>query len=121
MVSEIEPPVVIEEIVTVPPEVTHEEIQNSIPNVPITESVNSEVIDNEDNAIGTETEIENEAESALTSSEIPQKKRRRKGKLSEVQEDDSIDDEFASRLDMSCIEGIVAPSVSDAHVKEYIR
>lgn len=50
-----------------------------------------------------------------------QKKRRRKGKVSEFQEDNLIDEDFASRLDMSCIEGTAAPAVNDAYVVEYIQ
>lgn len=50
-----------------------------------------------------------------------QKKRRRKGKIPEFQEENNIDDDFASRLDMTCIEGTIAPAVSDAYIVEYIR
>lgn len=62
-----------------------------------------------------------EVESVPSTEATKQKKRRRKGKISDAQEDNNIDYEFASRLDMSCIEGIAAPSVNDAYVLEYIR
>lgn len=61
--------------------------------------------------------VENEVlETQMTVSEAPQKKRRRK-----PQEDNTIDDEFASRLDMSCTEGTVAPSIVNAYILEFAR
>lgn len=53
--------------------------------------------------------------------EPTQKKKHRKEKVLDAQEDNNIDYEFAGRLDMSCIDGITAPSINDAFVLKYTR
>lgn len=131
--SEIEQPEVIEPIGTVTQDLTHEEYVNPLGNLtpnPIDE-------------IGIQTEIDSPVESRpdisvneIQQQQLPeqpddlpnlptpttQRKQRRKGKKPNVQEDDSIDDEFASRLDMSCADTeSPAPQIENAHVAEYIR
>lgn len=158
--SEIEAPEVIEAVITVSPELTHEEVLQPVEQS-ITDEVNTNEIlappslapplesDSESRSADPvpvesppqelpEPEI-NEPETVDQEEESPeqepaqpeeqqptpntkaQKKRRRKGKIPEFQEDNNIDDDFASRLDMSCIEGTVAPTVNDAYIVEYIR
>lgn len=56
--------------------------------------------------------------SAVNFSQESQKKRRPKP---DIQEDNTIDDEFASRLDVSCAETTVAPSIVGAYVSDYAR
>lgn len=160
-VSEIEGPEVIEAIVTVSPEITHEEVLQPIEE-PSTNEVNTnEILAPPSQAPPSEVEspeipqlpesppppqefpeqvtagqetIEQESpeqESTDQESVQPdeqqtpninsQKKRRRKGKIPEFHEENNIDDDFASRLDMTCIEGTVAPAVNDAYIVEYIR
>lgn len=149
----------IEAVITVSPELTHEEVLQ-----PVEQSITDEVNTNEilappsqappfeldsesrssdQDAIPAESPpqelpeqeiIEPDQEEEESPEQAPaqpeeqptlntktQKKRRRKGKIPEFQEDNNIDDDFASRLDMSCIEGTVAPTVNDAYIVEYIR
>lgn len=162
-VSEIETPEVIEAIVTVSPDITHEEVLQ-----PIQESSTNEVNTNEilappSQAPSSEPESPESPKEISQSSQSPpqelpeqvtagqetveqespeqespdqettqpeeqqilntnsQKKRRRKGKIPEFQEENNIDDDFANRLDMTCIEGTIAPAVNDAYIVEYIR
>lgn len=158
-VSEIEAPEVIEAVITVSPEITHEEVLQPVEQ-PITDEVNtneilappsqapplefdleshsadpvpaesppqelpqSEIIEPE--TIDQEEESPEQGSAQPEEQQTPntktQKKRRRKGKIPEFQEDNNIDDDFASRLDMTCIEGTVAPTVNDAYIVEYIR
>lgn len=54
--------------------------------------------------------------------ETTTQKHRRKGKGSDFQEDNFIDEDFASRMDMSCMDdATIAPQISDAYIVEYIR
>lgn len=122
-VSEIEPPVVIEHFATVPPELTHQELKTSEvqePDIILNETSEATVDSNSNPLPETHSEqLENEVvEAEITVSEAPQKKRRRKPN---IQEDNTIDDEFASRLDMSCAEGIVATPIVNAYVTDYAR
>lgn len=143
--SEIEHTEIVEAIVTVAPETTHEEIidRNSLFHNSENEAI-SEISENNENNVNVENsetaidtnEIEplpeqevfvqssstTESVETMSSNEsTSQKKRRRKGKVTDAQEDNNIDEDFANHLDMSCIEGIAAPSVTDAYVLEYIR
>lgn len=123
--SEIEPQEVIEPIVTISPEITHEELEVRPIEEPLTDRPN-QIEQNPDQTFNLNAQEKEAEELETAESEEPhapstgQKKRRRKGK-NEYQEDDTIDDEFASRLDMSCIEDTPAPSVNDAYIVEYIR
>lgn len=131
----MEPPEIIEPI-TVSPEITHEEFVKPI-EVPTTSQTSeidvapSQPIDlataspeahesPEQNEDSPEQES-GHPEEQQTPTATSQKKRRRKGKVTEVQEDNLIDVDFASRLDMSCIEGTAAPAINDAFVVEYIQ
>lgn len=156
-VSEIEAPEVIEAVVTVSPEITHEEVvqpvevqtenevneilappsqappsESELPEVPPTETQSApeppQEVPEQQTVVEEETvdqESPDQETSAPEEQQMPnsnsQKKRRRKGKIPEFQEDNNIDDDFASRLDMSCIEGTTAPVVGDAYIVEYIR
>lgn len=140
-VSEIEPTEIIEPVATVPPEITHEEISNNLD-----ESATNEIAQNNvDTAAETapppqlpsppntespilENEIESGPEQSATEiatetppAPISQRKNRRRGKKPYFQEDNSIDEEFASRLDMSCANDIVAPNIENAYIADYIR
>lgn len=112
-------------MVTVSPDKTHEEIHdvNEIGLAdPVAEVAGASNTVSEQESESPENEPDEDDQYTIAgSSEAPQKKRRRKGKVSDAQEDNTIDEEFASRLDMSCIEGAVAPTVNDAYVVEYIR
>lgn len=54
---------------------------------------------------------------------ITQRKNRRRKKKPYAQEDDSIDEEFASRLDMSCNDEVnePAPTLENSSISGYIR
>lgn len=122
-VSEIEPPVVIETFATDPPEITHQEMETSEAQEPIivlneTADITSDSSINPLPETHSEQEENEVLETKITVSEAPQKKRRRKPDIQEV---DTIDDEFASRLDMSCIEATVAPTIINAYIVEYAR
>lgn len=125
-VSEIEPQVVIEPFATVPPEITHQEMETFKIEDPSTIPTDAAEITSESNINPSpeihqeqeENEVPLETQTQTTSSKAPQKKRRRKP---DIQEDNNIDDEFASRLDMSCIEGTVAPTIVNAYIVEYAR
>lgn len=141
--SEIEPPEIIEPV-TVSPEITHEEIVKSVDGSATNEineiNVNSlpphqvstqqptasenEIANGPDqtvpelNAIVDSGEITTEPPPAP----ISQRKNRRKGKKHHAHEDNSIDEEFASRLDMSCADAETsAPQIENAHVANYLR
>lgn len=149
-VSEIEPSEVIEPVKTVEPEITHEEYVHVVedptanqaneievssvstvlekvtpethqPESPehVPEQVREQVPEREPTEQDHEEESSQPEEPQTIGSNL-QKKRRRKGKVSEFQEDNLIDADFASRLDMTCIEGTAAPAVNDAYVVEYI-
>lgn len=150
-VSEIEPPEVIEPVKTVAPEITHEEVKNEAeinydveassvlthveteaPEILQGESSdrNTDHVDEQVSQVPEGVPIDHDAEQSSTpekaegsqtNGKTGQKKRRRKGKVPEFQEDNTIDEDFASRLDMSCIEGTAAPAVNDAYVVEYIQ
>lgn len=123
-VSEIEQPEVIESLATISPEITHQEFHDVRPVDQITtgqpneNGLDTNSLDNDEIQ---ETPEPDDADDQETSSTMVQKKRRRKGKVNEFQEDNTIDEDFASRLDMSCIDGTAAPSVDNAYVVEYIR
>lgn len=130
-VSEIEPPEVIDQIATISPDLTHEELEEVKPieqpttghpneiDVVSGQSSDPNALDQEEPEEPEEVLVESENQQTVHST--GQKKRRRKGKVNEFQEDNTIDEDFASRLDMSCIDGTAAPSVDDAYVVEYIR
>lgn len=143
--SEIEPPEVFEPVKTVAPELTHEEFINKVetndveassvlttfeteaPETRQTETPEHNV-DHVAERVPEQETIDQDVEQgssqpddSQTAGTGVQKKRRRKGKVSEFQEDNLIDVDFASRLDMSCIEGTAAPAVNDAYVVEYIQ
>lgn len=157
-VSEIEQPEVIESVVTVPPEITHEEMVGNAVDGTATNEINEinvksgqsriaetteppqqvpEQSNNAHESAISENDIENGPDQLLpefnsvdsieTLTEIPpasisQRKNRRKHKKPHLQEDNSIDEEFASRLDMSCADAeTAAPQIEDAHVASYIR
>lgn len=113
-VSEIEPLVVIEPFATIQPEITHQEMETSEVQEPVTSDSNINPLPETHSE-----QVENEVlETPITVSEASQKKRRRKP---DIQEDNTIDEEFASRLDMSCIEETVAPTIVNAYIVEYAR
>lgn len=115
-VSEIEQPEVIEPIDTVSQDLTHEEITN-----PLGTAVESQP-ENSVNEIQQQQLPEKPDDLQSQSAPTGQKKHRRKGKKPNVQEDDVIDVEFASRLDMSCADTETpAPQIENAHVADYIR
>lgn len=128
-VSEIEPPEVIEPIGTVSPDITHEEIINrvegttanqlnevAVTELPIQVPFQPEISENEIQQQQLPEQFEPEIASTT------QRKPRRKGKKPNVQEDNNIDSEFASRLDMSCADAeTIAPQIENAHVSDYIR
>lgn len=146
--SEIEPPEIIEPI-TVSPEITHEEIVKTVDESATNEineiNVNSlpphQVSTQQPNAyepIASENEIANGPDQTLPElnkivdsgeitteqppAPISQRKNRRKGKKHHAHEDNSIDEEFASRLDMSCADAETsAPQIENAHVANYLR
>lgn len=119
-VSEIEPPAVIEPFATDTPEITHQEMETSEVQEPVTILTKTAEVTSDSN-IDPSPEIHSEQvdnevlENQITVSEAPQKKRHRKP---DIQVDNTIDDEFASRLDMSCS---VAPTIVNAYVSEYDR
>lgn len=122
-VSEIEPPELNESLATISPEITHQEFHDVRPVDQVTTGQPNE---NELDSNSLDDEIQetaepDDADDQETSSTTVQKKRRRKGKINEFQEDNTIDEDFASRLDMSCIDGTAAPTVDNAYVVEYIR
>lgn len=148
-VSEIEPPEVIEPVVTVSPEITHEEISNGLDesatneinqiNVETGQSTIAETVTpqqmpsppNTNESPIMENEIESGPEQSVTefnavdSTELPpapilQRKNRRRGKKTHFQDDINIDEEFASRLDLSCADaGVPGPQIENAHVSTY--
>lgn len=135
--SEIEPPDVIEPAGTVSPDITHEEIIKTSEESPsnqfnvgiVQEVSNQEISENEiqppqlpEQEIPQENfVVEEEIPSIPTTSAAPRKKGR-KNKKPNVQEDNNIDSEFASRLDMSCADAeTIAPQIENAHVADYIR
>lgn len=123
-VSEIEPPEVNESLATISPEITHQEVHDVRPVDQVTTGQpNENELDTNslDNDEIQETAEPDDADDQETSSTTVQKKRRRKGKINEFQEDNTIDEDFASRLDMSCIDGTAAPTIDNAYVVEYIR
>lgn len=155
-VSEIEPTEIIEPVVTVPPEITHEEIVNTIDEsatneinqINVGESGQSTIAEtvppqllpsppNTDESAVLENEIEigpdqpppefNTIDSIDIATEMPpasisQRKNRRKGKKSHAHEDNTIDEEFASRLDISCTDAqVLGPHIENAHIANYIR
>lgn len=87
----------------------------------IGEETQQETVGQETNEQESPDQESSQPEEQQTTNTNSQKKRRRKGKIPEFQEDNTIDDDFASRLDMTCIEGTVAPAVNDAYIVEYIR
>lgn len=128
-VSEIEPPEIIVPV-TVSPEITHEEFVNRFDGSVTSEANEIDVAPNPQIISVTAAPEIPEQESHNQNEELPeqgssqpekQKKRRRKGKVTELQEDNSIDADFASSLDMSCIEGTTAPAINDAYIQEYIQ
>lgn len=127
-VSEIEAPEVIDSVITISPDITHEEIEIAAPiENPSTDYPNEIQVDPNQSQPDSVTILSEPEETDLVESEdrpsapvTGQKKRRRKGK-NDFQEDDRIDEDFASHLDMSCMDGTTAPSVDDAFIVEYIR
>lgn len=109
-------------IATVAPEITHQEMETSEIQEPVTVVAETAEITNDSNinpSPETDSEhISNEVVETEVVLEAAHKKRRRKP---EIQEDNTIDDEFASRLDMSCAEATVAPMIVNAYVVEYVR
>lgn len=55
--------------------------------------------------------------------EPPQQKKKKKAKFQDVPEDDSVDEDFAVQLDVSCVSEspIAAPAIDDAFVLKYAR
>ncbi|XP_031619500.1 fibrillin-2 isoform X2 [Contarinia nasturtii] len=129
-VSEIEQGM-IGVIGTVAPGLTHEEFIEPVeqpttkgPNTNEIEAPPSQApaLDSEQHVEHVETsEHESAPQTEAPTNALKKRKGHRKGKKPEFQEDNTIDADFASRLDMSCIDGVTAPSVSDAHIVEYIR
>lgn len=127
----------IEPIGTVSPDITHEEFVKTVEVTPSNQfnDINVVVGTEEPNQMPPKQNILkndiSESEPRQGNSiepEIPQtptpitKKRDRKPKKSNLQEDNNIDDEFASRLDMSCADAAIsAPQIENAHVADYIR
>lgn len=148
-VSEIEPTEIIEAAATVPPDMTHEEISNRI-DESATNEINQINVETGQSTIAEtmppqqlpspailENEIESGPEQPVTeyntvepseiATELPpapisqRKKNRRRGKKPHAQEDNSIDEEFASRLDLSCADADTgAPHIENAHISTYI-
>lgn len=115
-ISEIEPPEVIG---TVAPGLTHEELQKPVEQ-PTTSGPNKNEIEAPSSQAPISEVEQQPGQETETKQTNTQKKRRRKGKV-DIQEDNTIDADFASRLDMSCLEGSIAPTVPDAYIVEYIR
>lgn len=140
--SEIESPEVIEPIATIAPEITHEEIiktdEQPATNHPIQIEVATEQVkieqpeqvpiepefggsDASHNEIDKPEPIQ-EPEQPDEPPVAPKKRKGKKGKKQHAQEDNNIDTEFASRLDMSCTDAkTVAPHIENAHVASYAR
>lgn len=95
-----------------PVEVTHEEISNAIVK---SESTTTNESEPDTNEVSPKVEVE-PAESGE-----PQQKRRRKGK--NYEEETSIDADYASQLDLSCVgeHAISAPTISNAFISKYNR
>lgn len=145
--SEIEPPEIIEPV-TVSPEITHEEIIKSV-NESVANEItgNSELphhvstqppnvyespVSEHENEIGNGPdqvlpELETIVDSIEITTEMPTapispRKNRRKGKKNHAHEDNTIDEDFARRLDMSCADAQTsAPQIENAHVANYVR
>lgn len=66
------------------------------------------------------TESSNSLKPEILSTELSSQEQQPKKNVSTTPEDDRIDNEFASRLDSSCSDGVAAPSIEDSFVQEYI-
>lgn len=102
--------------VEAPVEVTHQEISQAIDAIMKSESQATNEIEAENNGHNVSQEPEVDSTEA-----VPQQKRRRKGKYYE--EDTTIDEEYASRLDLSCVgeTAISAPNLDNAFISKYNR
>lgn len=101
--------------VETPVEVTHEEISHAIDAVVKSESQAANEIEAESNDnVSQEPDVE-------STEAVPQQKRRRKGK--NYEEDTTIDEEYASKLDLSCVgeTAISAPNLDNAFISKYNR
>lgn len=101
-----------------PVEVTHEEI-SQINDVSVTNESQphtNEIEETNSNNVPQEPEVEVEPTETVT-----QQKRRRKGK--NYEEDATIDEAYASQLDLSCVgeTAISAPNVDNAFISKYNR
>lgn len=105
-------------------EITHEEIaQTSETAVQSNASATNEIETDGDN-VAQESEVdatEVDAAEVDAAEVVPQQKRRRKGK--HYEEDTTIDEAYASQLDLSCVGGtaISAPSIDNAIISKYNR
>lgn len=142
-VSEIETTEIIEPAVTVPPGITHEEISNGIGD-PVINEINeiAETVPpppfqpNTPEPAVYENEIESGPEPPATEfnsvdpseidterppAPISQRKNRRRKKKPHVEEDNNIDEEFASRLDDSCNDdqNVKAPTLENSVIAGY--
>lgn len=100
-------------------EITHEEIaQTSETAVQSNASATNEIETDGDN-VAQESEVD--ATEVDAAEVVPQQKRRRKGK--HYEEDTTIDEAYASQLDLSCVGGtaISAPSIDNAIISKYNR
>lgn len=133
--SEIEPPVIIAPV-TISPEITHEEIAktvdesatNEINEINVNQHTQSTQPPSANEILLSENGFDRSSPEPSTSEMPPASilqrifKSRRKGKKHHALEDKSIDEEFASRLDMSCADAETsAPQIDNAHVANYIR
>lgn len=97
-----------------PVETTHEEISQTNNVIVQTDSLGNNEIETEHVEVPQEPEIE-------PTEAVPQQKRRRKGK--NYEEDTTIDEAYASQLDLSCVgeTPIAAPNLDNAFISKYNR
>lgn len=134
-VSEIETPEVIETVVTISPDLTHEEIHHgeSVEVSTASETNEIEIVETEPpqvivqetpNQLTTDDELPEHQQPESSTPSIAEN-REREGKVSDddgTEEDNYIDVDFASRLDFSCLEEsgqVLAPSIVDGRVISY--
>lgn len=97
-----------------PVETTHEEISQTNNVIVQTDSLATNEIKLDNDSVPKEPEIE-------PTEAAPQQKRRRKGK--NYEEDTTIDEAYASQLDLSCVgeTPIAAPNLDNAFISKYNR
>lgn len=95
-------------------EITHEEIAQTSETVVQSNASATNEIETDGDNVAQESEVD-------ATEVVPQQKRRRKGK--HYEEDTTIDEAYASQLDLSCVGGtaISAPSIDNAIISKYSR